>query len=463
MKKNPLNALSADLCLRYSMKICAYVQEQYAKTAYKKECLDTRQFAGLKVIIDSLERTGHSVEYAGIATVHEYDIVLVSLTSDCDWWTFVKERLRWRKGNYKVIVGGAGVLHVTPFLRWFDFAVIGRGEHIMAPLIDGIESDGGYDHESVIDVRTFSPDKIYRVAQTDCIYPHQIRLTDKKDYVERAIGCNHKCFFCGYTWQRKFISSLGDVYKMPGGLFDGMEDKERAMLDMINGKEEIDWAHLRTTAIDGFSERLRKMVNKPITRENLRQFLGAMLNYSGKPHQIKFFNICGYPSETEDDWREFAEDIRLADDIAEKREKQWSIVLHNTPFRAMPATPMACAPMAKRNFRGEISRTIGNGLKGNLIYQGKSLWSVESSGTEGLPTVMLSALAHRGSENDSENIERLCRAPKFWRASNAEKEAVLAKLFDMDKLFGSFTPADLPSRYLRTYEQVERLWTRKYE
>lgn len=45
---------------------------------------------------------------------------------------------------------------------------------------------------------------------------------------------------------------------MPGGLFDGMEDKERAMLDMINGKEEIDWAHLRTTAIDGFSERLRK-------------------------------------------------------------------------------------------------------------------------------------------------------------------------------------------------------------
>lgn len=193
-EKSPLNALSADLCLRYSMKICAYVQEQYAKTAYKKECLDTRQFAGLKVIIDSLERTGHSVEYAGIATVHEYDIVLVSLTSDCDWWTFVKERVRWRKGNYKVIVGGAGVLHVTPFLRWFDFAVIGRGEHIMTPLIDGIERDGGYDHESVIDVRTFSPDKIYRVAQTDCMYPHRIQLTDKKEYIERAIGCNHKCF-----------------------------------------------------------------------------------------------------------------------------------------------------------------------------------------------------------------------------------------------------------------------------
>lgn len=38
------------------MKICAYVQEQYAKTAYKNESLDTRQFVGLKVIIDSLTR-----------------------------------------------------------------------------------------------------------------------------------------------------------------------------------------------------------------------------------------------------------------------------------------------------------------------------------------------------------------------------------------------------------------------
>ena len=36
------------------MKICAYVQESYAKANYKNECLDTRQFVGLRVVMDAL-------------------------------------------------------------------------------------------------------------------------------------------------------------------------------------------------------------------------------------------------------------------------------------------------------------------------------------------------------------------------------------------------------------------------
>ena len=51
------------------MKICAYVQEQYAKANYKNECLDTRQFVGLRVVIDAIERAGYEVEWAGKATV----------------------------------------------------------------------------------------------------------------------------------------------------------------------------------------------------------------------------------------------------------------------------------------------------------------------------------------------------------------------------------------------------------
>lgn len=52
------------------MKICAYVQEAYAKQTYKNECMDTRQFVGLRVVIDALEKCGYTVEYAGIATVY---------------------------------------------------------------------------------------------------------------------------------------------------------------------------------------------------------------------------------------------------------------------------------------------------------------------------------------------------------------------------------------------------------
>ena len=441
------------------MRICAYVQEAYSKANYKNECMDTRQFVGLRVVIDCLERAGYSVEYAGLATVHQYDVVLVSLTADCDWWTFISERQRWRKGGYKVLVGGAGVLHVAPFLPWFYAAMLGRGENLIVPLIQGIESGDRWESESVLYSDTFSEDKTYRLAQVDLQYPHPIKLSENRKFCEGAIGCNHKCLFCGYTWQRKFVSPH-EYYRMEDSLFGNIADKERAMRDLDEDPRSIDFAHLRTTAIDGFSERLRVGVNKPITRRIIHNFLVAMINSPAKPHQLKFYNICGYPTETDEDWMEFLDELRLADEATDRRERQWSIVLHSTPFRAMPATPMACAPMSKRNYRGLIGGKLGAGLKGNLIYQGKNLWAVESMGTDSLSTVMLSAIAHRGSREDSENIGRLCATKKFWSASASVREKTLERYFDMDRLFGPFTPETLPSRYLRTYLPVERGWGR---
>lgn len=439
------------------MRICAYVQEAYSKANYKNECMDTRQFVGLRVVIDCLERAGYSVEYAGLATVHQYDVVLVSLTADCDWWTFISERQRWRKGGYKVLVGGAGVLHVAPFLPWFYAAMLGRGENLIVPLIQGIESGDRWESESVLYSDTFSEDKIYRLAQVDIQYPHPIKLSENRNFCEGAIGCNHKCLFCGYTWQRKFVSPH-EYYRMEDSLFGNIADKERAMLDLDEDPRSIDFSHLRTTAIDGFSERLRVGVNKPITRRIIHNFLVAMINSPAKPHQLKFYNICGYPTETDEDWMEFLDELRLADEATDRRERQWSIVLHSTPFRAMPATPMACAPMSKRNYRGLIGGKLGAGLKGNLIYQGKNLWAVESMGTDSLSTVMLSAIAHRGSREDSENVGRLCATKKFWSASASVREKTLERYFDMDRLFGAFTPETLPSRYLRTYAKVEKMW-----
>lgn len=441
------------------MKICAYVQQAYSKANYKNECMETRQFVGLRVIIDCLERAGYPVEYAGLATVHQYDVVLVSLTSDCDWWSYIRERLRWAPGDYKVLIGGAGVLHVAPFLPWFYAAMFGRGEDLIVPLVQSLAAGDRLEHESVCYSDTFSPDRVYRIAQAEHPYCHKIPLCANRDFAESAIGCNHRCLFCGYTWHRRFASPY-EHYRMEDSLFGGIADKERAMLDLKEDLGSVDWAHLRTTAMDGFSERIRVGVGKPITRDILRSFLASMLRYEGKPHQIKLYNICGYPTETAADWMEFMEELQIADGAVTRRETQWSIVLHSTPFRAMPATPMACAPMSKRSYRGEIGRTLGPSLRGNLIYQGRSLWAVESMGTDSLATVMLSALAHRGAVSDCEGIARLCATGRFWSASSAVKEATLCRYFDMDRLFGAFTPETLPSRYLRTYANVERMWGR---
>lgn len=442
------------------MKICAYVQKSYAKANYKNECMDQRQFIGLRVVMDALNRAGYAVEWAGAATVHEYDVVLVSLTSDCDWWPWIEERLLWRKGDYKVVVGGAGVLHVEPFLPFADYFSLGRGEESVVNLIRKLDGEDLADDDSIVESATFSPDKIYHLRQTQAVYPHGIELANRKtEFREGAIGCNHKCLFCGYTWQRKFISP-NKYYAMSDSLFGNIEDKERAMLDIQKNPESVNFSRLRTTAIDGMSERLRFMVNKRISRQTMVGFMRRMIESGAKPHQLKFYNIIGYPTETGEDWEEFLDTLKEADSIGAKTGKQWSIVLHSTPFRAMPATPLACAPMSKRNYRGEVGRVLGRGLKGNLIYQGDHLWSVESMGTDSLSSVMLSAIAHRGRGHDTENIIKLCRSGKFWRADAMTREATLEKYFNMDLLFGEFSPEALPSRYLRTYCAVEKAWAR---
>lgn len=438
------------------IRICAYVQESYAKQTYANECMDARQFAGLKVIIDVLERAGYNVDYAGIASVHKYDIVLMSLTSDCDWWSFIKEREKWQNGDYKVVIGGAGLLHVVPFLRWFDIAIFGRGENLILPLVQDLEKGNRYENESIMYADEFSYERIWKVQQVDTPYQHAIELTPKKTFKEGAIGCNHKCLFCGYTWQRKFVSPSSE-YKMIDGLFGNIEDKELAMLDMNKHKDSVKFSLLRTTAIDGFCERLRYGVNKKISKDVMVEFLQNMIASDAKPHQLRIFNICGYPSETEADWWEYIDTLRESD-AKIKQDKQWGIILNNTPFRATPATPMACAPMSKKNYRGVIGSTLGKGLKGNLIYQGNAMWSVESLGTDSLSSVMLSAIAIRGSEKDSEAIARLCNTSKFWSASANVKEATLCKYFDMDTLFGSYTPDTLPSRYLHTYAGIHKMW-----
>jgi hypothetical protein len=229
------------------------------------------------------------------------------------------------------------------------------------------------------------------------------------------------------------------------------------MIDMDNGIE-VDLVKLRTTAIDGLSERLRYAVNKKITRDMLQRFI-VRLAQCEKPHQVKFYNIIGYPTETKEDWFEFLDDIRIADSQFKKQDKQTSILLHSTPFRAMPATPLACKPMSYENYRGEIAKVLGQGkYKGNIFYQGNAMWAVESMATESLCTVIQSAIVWRGTEADSDNFVKIASSKKFSNASSDTKQATLEKYFDVKRLFGEFTPDTLPTRYLRTYCKVEKMW-----
>lgn len=103
---------------------------------------------------------------------------------------------------------------------------------------------------------------------------------------------------------------------------------------------------------------------------------------------------------------------------------------------------------------------LGRGLKGNIFYQGNAMWAVESMATESLPTVFQSAIVWRGDESDANSFAKVARSKKFAQADGPTKLATLEKYFDPDKLFGKFSPDDLPTRYLDTYAKIEKCGSR---
>lgn len=435
------------------MRIAIYILTKNAKANYKHESFAARQNAGLMVVRDILLRSGYGVEYCSSANAHKYDIILASITSDCDWYAFIRERVTWQDGEYRVIVGGAGVLNVRPFLPYADYFVLGRAEGVISQLIKAVKDDNGIDSDSVVRSSEFNSDKNYYINQSTKPYPYAVKLENEADYKESGLGCNHRCLFCAYTWHRK---SCGDVFHY-GDLWNKNKDVELALLDMASKGIDVDFNRLRTTAIDGLSERLRYKVNKKISRKVLRIFLSELAKCE-KPHQVKFYNIIGYPTETKKDRNEFFEDIAEVDKSLPKTDKQTSILVHSTPFRAMPATPMACEPMSYKNYRGLLAKTVGRNYKGNILYQGNSIWAVESMGIESLPSVIHSVIALRGTEDDSKQIEKIATSKKYNNLPSKKKKKVLESMFDVEKLFSGYTPETLPTRYLKSYAKVEKMW-----
>ena len=432
------------------MKIAAYIQRKYAKEAYKNECYNARLWVGLEVVIDSLRRAGYEVEYTEKNSVENYDVILVSITADCDWLSFLEERKDWKKGDYIIICGGAGVLNIRPFLEYVDVFVFGRGEETAPKIVKEYEKGGRYQDESVVWAKDFDLEKEYYIAQAKELYPYKVELPNGFEYEETALGCPNKCSFCAYTWHRDYI---GDgTYQMSKLSNRTTIDKtERTIADLLKIPVE-NWSDdglVKTIGLDGMSERLRFRVNKKISSEMYRNVLRGLIKQP-KTTELKVFCVIGYPTESKEDWLETLEDIKAAEPETFTGEKQEKLLYHFTPFRAMPATPAATWEMPKENLRGLISKTLKKpNMPGNVFYQGKAFWALESFATDHLYAVILSALVLRGVEKDSRAVDKIINAKGFDSLRAYKKVIFLDKILDIDNLFRKYTKEDLPTKYLK--------------
>jgi len=115
------------------------------------------------------------------------------------------KELFWAKGDYTIIAGGAGNMNVRPVLPFADVFVIGRAEDLIIPLIDSTLKGDRYIHTSIIYSDEFDMGNKYTIQQASECYPYEVTLANSKPWQEVAVGCQRKCLFCAYTWQRKHI------------------------------------------------------------------------------------------------------------------------------------------------------------------------------------------------------------------------------------------------------------------
>jgi hypothetical protein len=443
-----------------SAEVAVYVQSKYAKPAYTVESYNVRAWPGLEMICHALRQAGIEVDYCSSATAGRYKVVLASITSGCDWHSFVGERLAWPKTARPVVVaGGAGLMNVRPFLRWCDTFCLGRSEEYVVPVVRAALTGERHVHPSVIHAADFDVNKTYILDAGTSLYPHPVPLANGKTWRESAYGCQRKCLFCAYTWHRRHVGGLQNEAGAGDVLWGGSAEKTIFELDLAR-PDTWGLPKLRIVGLDGFSERLRRMVNKPITRDMLRGFFRGLAGSPYPPSHMKVYNIVGYPTETEDDWSEFMDDLTAADEGWPKIDPQWGIEVHSTPFRPMPATPCACWPMSPVNYRGRIVKVLRRDRTipyRGIFFKGNRFWAAESRGTESLPTVILDALALRGVEDDSEVIARLASSAKFRSASMAHRTAILERHVDVARLFGAYTWDTLPTRYLAAYTPTDKL------
>lgn len=426
---------------------------------------DSMLWVGLEVLIRELHKAGFEVGYTSAATVNQYDVILVSITDVLEWYRLIGEQARWPDSRAVVLVGGAGVTNVQPFLSAADCVVWGRAEDIIVELVEQTLAGRRFRAEGVCWTDEYDAGQVYKVRQADQLYPDPVRIggetRQRRVWQERSIGCRRRCAYCLYTWTHQTMVPEG----MDGSYMSTGPDTEQTFFMMDPARPA------RSVALDGFSERIRRAVMKPITRQLLCEKLVGIVTQAEKDNRFKLFNIVGYPGERLADWAEFVQVLAEVERAVDGREhKRWGIELACTPLNPQPCTPLAVAEVPFRDYRGRIASELRS-LSGrrprdtrpSIFWDGKAYWALETAGTASLAQMCLRILGIRGGLEHAELVRQLSRSKRFWGASGRDKVATLEVQCTVSDLFKESSWDMLPTCNLEGIApraKLERLWGR---
>jgi len=275
--------------------------------------------------------------------------VFFSIHSTRDAFKVAKLAKHKRQGSVW-IAGGNAATNPTAIKWIMDYVFIGDAFVAFEKILNGTFDLRGMLNCSENNIVCFNDEDNFKKAYSLGFY-------------ELSKGCKRKCFFCVNAWRREYKENNFESVKKYLDSFDGrvvnlrsnssddvsfypeliqiMKTKGIIDLNISTSIQTLTDEHIQSKSagvkmplgVEGFSERLRKILNKPIKNDALLDAVDRCLFYGKKIRTVYQFNL---PGETENDFDALLQDI----EYMRQRHKKGSYSIAFIPHNANAFTPM---------------------------------------------------------------------------------------------------------------------------
>lgn len=380
---------------------------------------------GALVIKKELELNGYTVDICTYEKAHNYELVMVSMTSTLDLYEFYAsmKKAKWQNRKFIALLGGFGCQNPFALEDFIDWAFFGRAEYIITEVVDKLLNNDSIDYEFMTPLKN---PRVTFARPVQSLYDFTVKYgKNNSEWQEEFTGCPYTCKFCHYTWNRKNVRN-GDPHKY---LNDGIStgSKEVMLMDVVDYEEKLGRV---TAGMDGYSERLRFLFGKPITWEIMEGALDHMASFKGNSY-MKIYNICNFPTETQEDEQEFIDFCRGYISSTSKKDGILSVEVFNTAFRPSINTPMERMParLFPEARRENLQIASGSGIVIKYTHLIQGAWMHLSD---------VIAIRYNVSK-DKDVIDFLATDEAFNKKSNANKLDYFNSKYDIGHFTREYT------------------------
>jgi len=424
---------------------------------------------GLELLCERLKKLDGDgllkIHAANERSAKSFDVLFVTLY----WWKDIyalprfltKAKINPQNKKPLIVCGGIAALNPLVLSGFCNHVFVGDVDDVTGQIYEALCGKRGWD--DVDGIYSFG-DQVAVLQQCTELLPWQHVEHRKKPItrIEIARGCKHRCPFCVIGNYKKYVElPTTDCVEMircaptktiatfapDRGAHSGFEIIEGAISD--SGKNNMGsdirldtlFRHTVTTQVrfglEGYSERLRRHIGKPWTRERFIELFLHAVNDMRKPsgdkiNSLTMYLIAGLPGVNQNDIDEFW-DMMVELDL--KLDRKIQLFLSQSQFMGFYHTPMQYAPhdlyrdYAKEfgrsaNRKERISKRLTNIViahRGGAIYPNRRL-------------MML--LTIRGDERAAKIIFNIATNKKLHAASMSNKWTAVASLISACRSVG---------------------------